>query len=526
MRTSGIAYVNSSGVIQVHKNVIESQTVFDGSIFFGIYYPRSKHETNAVSKTDFMFTPIPYSHWKCSGRLIMKLAKQSESMPIITDFLKSKGISILQSVSNRSAHRYSTWDIHVSFDHLINKELHYISDKSYYLETLNETKNISQQLLDNFDKNILWYDEDDIDLEAPVVSRVNTALHYFHNITEQKKRDVKDADTQTLYMPFTLRYTNGNIVSNSGKKVASILSIAENYNQIDRHLPTIAFIESDSHYLNYRIRIIPRDRLIFFYKLSIFYERKGVVSSTTRGLLNLIINKLGSGIKIWMSYNQLYECRENYGSGRINLFIETPKQFNDQNTFMDNLKLAVTRINDEDKPKDLKHIQFWPKISPIYPNYIRKHFKMQREYLQKRKKDVFISYSSRDNEYAERIRVKLEKYGLTVFKADKEMIAGDLFNMKIREGLNQCREVCLLYSRNSENSSYVTTEWGAAWFMEKKIVTMYLDMTEKEALQSDQRLSQTQMMRFDSEKLPDYCESVLQRRLEYYLETDKYEYYQ
>ncbi len=525
MRTSGIAYINSRGVIQLHQNVIESQTIFDGSIFFGIYYPRSKDQPNSINKTDFMFTPIPYTHWKCSGRLIMKLTKQSEAMPIITDFLKTQGVSILQSVSNRSAHRYSTWDIHISFDHLLETELQYISDKSYYQETFTEIQRLSKLLIDQFGNDILWYDEKDIDLEKALISRVNTALHYFHNITEEKKRTGQDADSQTLYNPFTLRYSKGNIVSNSGKKIASILSIAEQSKNVDRHLPTIAFIESDSHYLNYRIRIIPRDRLTLFYKLSIFYSRNGVVSSTTRGLLNLIINELGNGIKVWMSYNQLYECRENYGSGKISLFIETPKRFSDQNTFMHEVKMTVARLNEEVKPIDLKHIKLWSKISPIYPNYVRKHFKKQREQLKKRRKDVFISYSSKDNEFAERIRIKLEEYGLSVFKADKENIPGDLFNEKIRSGLNQCREVCLLYSKNSLNSSYVTTEWGAAWFMNKKIITMYLDMTEEEALQSDQRLSQTQMVRFDSEKLLDYCESVLQRRLEYYIETDKYEYY-
>ncbi|WP_340202515.1 toll/interleukin-1 receptor domain-containing protein [Ascidiimonas sp. W6] len=528
MRTSGIIYVNSDGVIQLHKNIIESQTVFDGSILFGIYYPRSKSDDESIEKTDFMITPIPFKHWKCTGRLIMKLEKQSTSIPIITEFLKQNGISIAHSVSNRSAHRYSTWDLHISFDSLINKELTYLDNKSYYEETYFEMGKLSKLLVNEFGdkgKKLLWVDKKDIDLINPLISSVNTGLHFFHNITNKRIENAKDLDTQTLYKPFSLRYTNGNIVSNSGKKIGNILAIADKRDENQRQLPTIGFIESESHYLNYRIRIIPREKLTFIYKISIYYERKGTSSSTTRGLLNFLMNQLNSSVKVWMSYNQLYECRDNYGSGRINMFIETPKNFNDQISFMEHFKNLIVRLNKENKPKELEHIQFWPKILPVYPNYIRKHFKDQREYLKNRKKDVFISYSSRDDKHAERIRKKLEENGLSVFKADKEMKSGDLFNEKIRIGLNNCREVCLLYSKSSKNSSYVTTEWGAAWFMGKKIITMYLDMTEDDALQSDQRLTQTQMMRFDVDNLPFYCEEVMQRRLEYYLNTDKYEYY-
>jgi len=114
---------------------------------------------------------------------------------------------------------------------------------------------------------------------------------------------------------------------------------------------------------------------------------------------------------------------------------------------------------------------------------------------------------------------------LRCFKDDKELVAGDPFNEKIREGLNDCREICLLISPRSLSSEYVTTEWGAAWFMKKTIVTLYLDMDKSEVLEKDKRLSDYQIERYEESFINDYCAQVLQRRLEYYLNTDEFEYY-
>jgi hypothetical protein len=525
MRVNSLVYLNSKGEIQLHKNVIESLSIFNGSLLFGIYYPRSKSDEKSVNKSDFMFTPIPFSHWQCSSRLIIKLTQQSKSIPKLTEFLSNNGVSIEHSVSNRSAHRYSTWDIHISFDDLAGKELNFLDNLSYYEETYDATTKIVGMIQNEFENELLWSDEKDIDLKQSIKYRVNTALHYFHNITQKRISNAVGKDQKTIYSPFTLRYSKGTIRSNSGHKIGNILSLASNNSSSYRFLPTIGFSESESHCLYLRVRIIERNRLENFYKLSLFYERNGEDLSTTRGLLNLVLNKIPEDFKVWISYNQLYECRPNYGSGRISLFIETPEFYKDKLALMEEIKNLYIRANNDKKPDDLNHVSFWPKISPLYPNYIRKHFKGQREWYKKKKNDVFISYSSLDDKKAEKIKTILENSGLKVFKADREIQGGDLFNEKIREALNNSREVCLLYSKRSAKSQYVVTEWGAAWFMNKLIVTFYLNMEREDALNIDQRLSQTQLNPFEEEYLQDYCNQVLQRRLEYYLKTDEYEYY-
>lgn len=529
MRISGIAYVNSKGELQIHKNVIEGQTIFDGSILFGIYYPRSRDDPKDVNKSDFMISPIPFDHWKSSSRIILRLKEQTNSIPILTSFLKERNISILQGVSNRSAHRYSTWDIHISFDELSKDALTFIREKSYYKETKIATEELAGILVEKFGEegeDILFSDPDDIDLVYPVIQRVNTALHYFHDITIQRDKEVSGVDEDTLYSPFSLRYISGVIVSNSGRKLGSILNLSKNNGNTNRSIPTIAFIESDSHYLHFRVRVMPREKLDDFYKLSVFYERIGQNHSTTRGLLDTIMNEFPDVLKVWMSYNQLYECRSNYGCGRINFFIESKGSKSKSGVFMDKMKGIINTLNNDHKPNDLKHVNFWPKISPIYPDYVQKHFKGQRKWLKQRKRDVFISYSNKDNKQAEKIRKVLEGNGITVFKADVELNAGDTFNEKIRDGLNKCREVCLLYSPRSASSEYIITEWGAAWFMKKTIVTMFFDMDEEQVTnKKDKRLSNSQIMRFEESSLQDYANKVLQRRLEHFLETDDHEYY-
>ena len=428
MRISGLVYLNSEGEVQIHKNIIEGQSIYDGSILFGIYYPRSKNQPRKVNKSDFMITPIPFTHWQSSSRLIIQLKRQSDSIPLLTTFLKEHKISILHGVSNRSAHRYSTWDIHISFDEFSHATLFFEDEKSYYKETKEATDDLTVKLLERFGEDgldLLFKDPKDVDLQQSIVSRLNTALHYFHNITQERLREAEGIDEETLYKPFTLRYSKGNIISNSGRKLGNILNLSKKKTAINRQVPTIGFAESDSHYLNFRIRIIQRNRLENFFKISVIYERHGEEKDTTRGLLDLIMNEFPNDIKVWISSNQLFECRENYGCGKINFFIESPTASKDHITFIQNFKNVIDKLNGSKKPKDMRHISFWPKISPIYPNYIRKHFKNQRASLKTRKRDVFISYSHKDNKQAEKIRAALESRGLTVFKADVEMKAGD-----------------------------------------------------------------------------------------------------
>lgn len=56
------------------------------------------------------------------------------------------------------------------------------------------------------------------------------------------------------------------------------------------------------------------------------------------------------------------------------------------------------------------------------------------------------------------------------FLAEKSIQPGHDFAEEIRRSLKGSREVWLLVSPSSLNNEWVTTEWGAAWALEKKII--------------------------------------------------------
>ncbi len=84
--------------------------------------------------------------------------------------------------------------------------------------------------------------------------------------------------------------------------------------------------------------------------------------------------------------------------------------------------------------------------------------------------DVFLSYSVRDSTIAESVQAKLVASDTRVFMAPKELTPGDDFEEKIRHALRGSREVWVVVSPSSLGSEWVTTEWGAAWVLGRRIV--------------------------------------------------------
>lgn len=523
MRISSICYINSKGAIQLHKNAVEGLSIFDNSILFGVFYPRSKNENKSVFKEDFMISPIPYHLWFKTARLIIKLEVQSIGIKKISNFLNEQNISILHSTSNRSGHRYSVWDLHISYDELEYDENDFDKSKSYFKAVYEKTKIIKELIINKFknEKNVLFRDQDNYHLTEYITTRVNTALHYFYYQTEINKADKDIAENKVMFSEFTLRYNSGVITTNSGKKISNIINLSKP-NEKKRLFPTIAFIEGESHFLNFRLRIMSRERIDNFFKLTVFHERNDDNCKTTKGLLEYIVNSFDSNLKIWKFYNQIIECRDTFGSGKLNFIIETKNQ--NTNVIRKDLESLITNL-DRNKPNHLSHINFWANTTPIYPNYIKHHFRKQRESLKNKENDVFISYSTLDYSYASKIAKRLETYGLNVYIAKKELRTGVQFNEKIRIALLNSREICLLYSGNSKKSEYVNTEWGAAWFMGKTIVPILLNCGEKEIEELDNRIKGLQYFSYNNdEKFDDYIDDIMSRKIDHLLNDDKNKY--
>ncbi len=94
--------------------------------------------------------------------------------------------------------------------------------------------------------------------------------------------------------------------------------------------------------------------------------------------------------------------------------------------------------------------------------------------------DVFLSYASNDKRRAKNLAEKLAAAGLKVFFADKDLKAGIEFSENIREALVASRELWLLATPTSIESTWVTTEWGTAWGLEKPIVPVLFEISPEQ----------------------------------------------
>ena len=84
--------------------------------------------------------------------------------------------------------------------------------------------------------------------------------------------------------------------------------------------------------------------------------------------------------------------------------------------------------------------------------------------------DVFLSYSSADKDEARVILEMLTSEQMTVFLSEKSIEAGAVWEGTIREALRKCYSFLILITPNSLRSEWVSTEWGAAWILEKQIL--------------------------------------------------------
>jgi len=89
-------------------------------------------------------------------------------------------------------------------------------------------------------------------------------------------------------------------------------------------------------------------------------------------------------------------------------------------------------------------------------------------------RDVFISYSHRDVEPARRLQALLEKLGLTVWRDETRLVAGDNFAFTIHAGIANARRTVVMWSTAAIQSEYVIAEAEFAR-SKRKLVTMEIE---------------------------------------------------
>lgn len=92
--------------------------------------------------------------------------------------------------------------------------------------------------------------------------------------------------------------------------------------------------------------------------------------------------------------------------------------------------------------------------------------------------NVFISYGSKDEDFAELVKMKLEKEGFQVWKDTVQIGIGIDWRNEIDRGLLNCDVVIVLLNQSSALSPYVTYEWAFALGNGKTIIPILTEECE------------------------------------------------
>jgi hypothetical protein len=90
------------------------------------------------------------------------------------------------------------------------------------------------------------------------------------------------------------------------------------------------------------------------------------------------------------------------------------------------------------------------------------------------RKDVFISYSSKDKNIVHMICSHIELYA-NCWIDEKNIMAGDSISKTIDEGLSNCDIVIIFLSENSMTTDWVRREYSYAFHAKKRVIPIRID---------------------------------------------------
>lgn len=497
-----IGIISESGRIHLDASLFEGIYVSNGNILFGIYYPpdTSKQYAENIIDHDFMLTPIPFEFWPTVTRIVIRMKHNISAIEKICQYLKSQGISILNANSSRSGYRFATWNLHINFDYLVGKNLKYDPEQHVFTETLTETEKLIQDLKKNCSDS-LFEDPKDIDLKESIVPHNNTALPYFHqkSIENQKKDSL-------LYTNFSLRCDGNQIysVTAQGGKLESILY---KLNSITPIYPSLIYSEVDTNYLNIRLALIPNDLSKSIFRITIDYTRmNGEFSS--KGLFNYVLNSIPAHYNVWKFYNHTKEMTPFYEKGRVYLILFKEKKILSLDRERKELYEQFESLNQPDST--FPNYNFTFNILPVSYDSIQQQFNRDSRKGSRLYYDLFISYAKENQSEARDIYEKALSYGLKPFLDVKDIMPGEKWEETLRESVNRSFEFCILYTPKCMQKEWVTTEWGAAWFLGRTITTITMDIPFD---QLPGRLQKHQNVRYH--EIDSFLEAVKYRRDEH-----------
>ena len=90
---------------------------------------------------------------------------------------------------------------------------------------------------------------------------------------------------------------------------------------------------------------------------------------------------------------------------------------------------------------------------------------------------IFLSHSSRDYPIISKIKSRLEEFGLNVFLAHKDIAPSQEWQGQIENSLRGCDVLIAVLTNNFKGSDWTDQEVGIAYGLNKKIISLIVDLT-------------------------------------------------
>lgn len=481
MNHGSLGFFNEEGQLSLNQQISDSLCLGNKSKLYGIFYPCPPPSVNPVYakvslKFDFMLTPIPFRYWPVSAKLHIHLLQHEASLNKICEYFQQRGISIIHGESTRSAYRYATWSLHIAFENLINSnELIYNKKMHCYGPTQIMLDKLIKDIKEDDELNKYLFRPDSFDVIEGVA---NSPLACFADFTNN---NTLPSDEKQIVKAFDLTLNDKNkqpFFSGDTQYQYVISHLKSKYPDI---FPAVTFAELHQRALNIRCVVIPRSESKRFFRMGIEYKRIGGNDSCV-GIIHSITSKM-ENYNIWQSFNYTIDSSLNYDKGHLVFLLENNSHFGkkkqdgrSKNSYLEEAGVDFQKITKEPEFDNITfdHLTIVPLPDPLA---IKSTFEVTKEERDRKqyKYDLFISYSHHDESFVKNILAEvLGNYGLELH-LDKDVFKfGDDIDTTLLSNILNSREMCVVVSKDSINSEWVTTEWGAAWVLNKTLVPIVL----------------------------------------------------
>lgn len=142
----------------------------------------------------------------------------------------------------------------------------------------------------------------------------------------------------------------------------------------------------------------------------------------------------------------------------------------------DSQPLSEYKDNEKDKILNL----FIKKINNIITKYKLNSLNNKKQKASTISTDnvIFISHDHDDADFAELLKLRLEKENLNAWIDSEHLKIGQDWREEIDQGIKDSIAVIVVMTPDARKSEYVTYEWAFAWGKEKKIFPIMLKQTQ------------------------------------------------